>query len=310
MLVCKTKRYKNSILSYKRDNRFRDNFILFPKRFGNFVFLTTFNNIFFTYEIISQPVGNGTYKVKISVLDDKFNESATVEATKLIDFYPLPPVDVVATVVGNDVTLTWSHSVEGAPTNYVIYGNDGSGEVINKNSPIATISGNLLTYTFTVASGQWKFVIESKNTAESDSMKVISVAVPPESVVPPPPGPSGDSPLAATGLVLEHVSVGKVRIRFLWLYGSQAAVFNVYHDGGTGTIDYNTPNFTFTRIEDFIQDYTTTQLHTSDTRVTYKFAVRAETTDGVEESNEDEYEIEVDGKAPDPIDNFTLDSVF
>lgn len=313
MIVCKTKRYKNSWISYNRTAKFRDSLVVFGKRRGHVVFMSNFNNIYITYQITSIPVGNGTYKIKITTTDDYNNESAGTEGTQIIAFYPLPPKSLAGSVSGNNVTLTWAHSINGAPTNYKVYGNGGSGNIINRDTPLATLAGSLLTSTFAVANGQWKFVVESvTGSVESRSLITVTLAVPSTAVIPPSPGPSViDSTLSQpTGLMLEQISVGKVKIRFYWSHGTLASSFNIYHDSGTGTINYAAPAFSFARQSSLIQLYTTTQLHALDSVVTYKFVVRAVSANGVEETNTDEYSIEVDGAAPDNIVDLTLDSVF
>jgi len=318
MLVAKTSRKKNAWISVNRTRKFRDDLIVFGKRNGHSVFLTTFNNIFYQYEVISIPLSNGTYKIKVVSVDDLKNENTGSEGTQIIDFFPLPPKNLEVSLSGNDVTLSWEHSVDGAPDFYVIYGNNGSG-LIDKSAAIAAISGSLLTYTFTVVDGQWIFVVESKkNGVESDTLEIVTITVPVTAAEPPKPGLPGTSGpnapdiglFAVTGLVLENISVGEVKINFYWFFGSVAASFNIYHDDATGTIDYSVPKFSFSRLNGFIQNYTTSQLHSSDTNKTYKFVVRAVSQDGVEEKNTDEYEIDVDGVAPDNVADLQLDAVY
>lgn len=311
MIVYKTSRKKQNILSHQRELKFRDALVIFPKKKGNIVFLTTYNNIYLKYEAVTIPLANGTYKVRVTTLDNLENESSYIEGTVAVSFFVLAPVDLEASVSNNDVTLEWAHSVNGAPDNYRIYGNGGSGEDIDRTTPIATIAGNLLTYTFTVVDGDWKFVVESIEAGqESVNLYAAYATVPVENQVPDSPGVSNESPYSVVGINLSNVSVGKVKISFLWLYGSSAASFRVYHDSGTGTIDYNTPAFTFTRQDSDTQEYTTTQLHSLDEDVTYKFVVRAVTSFGVEDKNTDSAEITIDGVAPDDPIDLSLSTAF
>lgn len=309
MIVVKTSRKKSALISYKRERKFRDALVIFSKRSGNVVFLTIFNNIYITYEIITTPVENGTYQIKITSVDNLFNEDSGVQGSIVIDFYPLPPIKVVASLSGNDVTLDWQQNGQSAPDNYVVYGNGGSGNVIDRSNAIATVSGVTLTSTFTVANGSWDFVVESiKSGVVSAHTEVVHVDIPQETVVPPKPGPS--SPESLSGLNLRNVSVGKVELQWLWLHGAQAESFNIYYDNGTGVVDYVTPVYNVIRVNGLIQTFTTDQLHFTDEDKTYIFVVRAVSPDGVEDINEDEYPIAVDGKAPDDPIDLSLSTVF
>jgi hypothetical protein len=313
MIVTKTKRKKNSYISYKREKSFRDSLIVLGKGRGHVVFKTTFNNIYVMYEAISIPLSNGIYKVKITSVDNYDNENTGTEGNAVLAFYPLPPKNLSGTVSGSNVTLTWSHSINGAPDNYLVYGNGGSGNVIDRSIPLYVLAGSLLTYTFAIGNGQWKFVIESRdNGQDSKSLIFLPLSVPSASIVPPSPGPSnGDTTLPPmTGLILENVSIGKVKVQFYWPHGNKASKFRVYHDNGTGTISYASYAYEFTRQNSLIQTYTTTQLIFTNTLTTFKFVIRAVTIDNVEDLNTDEYSIVVDGLAPDNVDTLILDSIF
>jgi hypothetical protein len=305
-----SRRY-NTLVSYKRTAKFRFHQTVLDGYYGSVLFLTRFNNAYKKYVLVSLPVPNGNYKVKVTSLDAKQNESLDAEGTVAITFTPLAPVNVVAEVSGSNVIFTWETSVDGNPDFYVIYGNDGTGSTsIDRSSPLATISGSLNTYTLPVANGNWSFVIESKKSGvESVTMNKVTVQVSTSATIPPKPGPSGSNVVTPTGLLLNNVSVGAVNISFLWLWGVQADTFNVYHDNGTGTIDYTSPKYTFARQNQLIQSYTTPQLIIVDGPVTYKFAVRA-VLNGVDDGNKDEYTIDVDGKAPDAPIQLVLDSIF
>lgn len=307
MKVLKTSRKKSTLTVFKRTNVFRFGKTIIGKRNTNLVFNNSFySNPEVKFEILSIPVQNGTYKIKVQSLDNKGNINTGVEGTVIIDFYPLPPVDLtISGDVLNNVTLDWNHSVNGAPDYYVIYSNSGYGN-IDRTTPLDTISGSLLTYTANLPDGNWKFVVESKkNSVESVNFKTVSIVLPLSAYIPPSPGLG-----RVTGLVLSNVSVGKVKIDFYWLYGSSASKFNIYSDNATGTIDYDTPYATFNRQNKLIQTYTTDRLHLTDEEKTYKFVVRACTSSDVEEENTDEYSIVVDGKAPDEIQDLTLGSIF
>lgn len=303
MKIVKTKRKKNSLLVYKRDSL--RNSLLVIGRNPNLIFLnSTFNNPFWMYKVISIPVANGTYKIKICSKDDLDNMNTGVEGSVVVSYFVLPPKNVAVTSSGNTITLTWEESTDGEPDSYVIYSNNGSGNV-NKVTPLDTVLGSVLTYSKLVANGSWKFIVEAKkNGVESDTRNVVSVDIP--LPVPPKPG----IPKGVTGLCLERISIGKVKVSFIWPYGTSASSFNIYHDDGTGTISYTSPKFTFSRQSTLVQAYTTTKLHSLDENIQYKFVVRAVNSDGVEETNTDEYLIEVDGVAPDNAEDLVLETIF
>lgn len=313
MLVTKPSRYKNSYVSINRTEPFRDKLIVLGKKTGQVVFLTTFNNSYATFEIITNAVANGTYKIKITSTDNLGNENTGIEGTVVVANYPLPPVNleaVAGTVALSDVTLTWEHSVEGAPDSYVIYSNNGTGTTIDRTSPVATISGALLTYVHTTPiDGDWRYVVESVvSGVESNSQNIVFVTVPYTEEAPEKPGPGGS--LAVTGISLENVSIGKVKFSFLWIYGDNAANFRLYYDNGTGTVDYNTPLMTIARANQLVQTGTTDRLHVTNEEITYKFSVRAVNSAGVEETNTDTYSIVVDGLQPDDAIDLSLDTIY
>lgn len=310
MFVLKATRYKNKLVSYQRIHPFRSNIVLFAnKKTGNFIFLTIFNNIYRTYQVVTNPVPNGTYKIKVTLVDTQ-NEDTGTQGTVVVAYIPLPPNNVSATLAGNTVTLVWQASVDPTPDFYIVYGNNGSGDIIDRTAPIATLAGNILTMTFVVANGSWSFVVESrKNGLESVSLMLSSLTVPIASIVPPKPGPSGSSPLAVTGLLLNAVSVGAVNISFLYLYGALADTFNIYSDNGTGVINYATPAFTLSRQNQLIQSYTTPQIRFIEGPTIFQFVVRASIA-GNEEKNTDVYSISVDGTVPANPVGLVLDTVF
>lgn len=316
MFAVKTTRYKNKYVSYKRTYKFRNSVVVFSgDKLANQVYSTGFyNNIYRTYQIITNPVGNNTYLIKVTLLDTQ-NEDSGIQGSVVINFTPLPPVNVQATLVGNTVTLTWQASNGPTPDFFIVYGNGGGGTTINRSSPLATVSGSTFTTTFIVANGNWNFVVEAKKgTQQSVSAFIVNVIVPVANVVPPKPGPSGNSssgssPFAATNLTLTPVNLGAVQITFLYLYGALADSFNIYHDGGSGVINFNSPAFTMVRQNQLIQSYTTPQLFTADVSRTYQFVVRASIS-GNEEKNTDIYSVIVDGGAPSNPISLVLDSVF
>jgi hypothetical protein len=310
MKILKTNRKRSNLCFWDQSERFRYDSIVLSK-IGHPVFLSSFfNNPSVYYEVYTKALANGTYKIKVTAVDKYENENAGVEGTEVIDVFPIAPPNVVGSVSGSNVTLTWEQLETGAPDFFVIYSNGGSGEV-DKNVIYQSVVGSLLTKTFAVANGTWKFIVDSQTGArQSNSRFVVELSVPVSNTPPEKPGPGGDGDLNKTGLVLENISIGKVKIKFLWIHGDNAASFNVYHDSGTGTVSYASPAFSFNRQESEIQEYTTTQLHATSEIKTYKFVVRAVTSGGIEDGNVDEYSIDVKGAAPTLIEDLELEGVF
>lgn len=314
----------NRFVKLSSDRNFRDDLIVWGGT--QVLFLNSvFNNPFINYEVISQPVSSGTYKVKIASEDDLGNINTPgvdpeAFASVVVAAFTLPPRNLEFVATGNDVAFTWDHSTEGAPDTYNFYG-ILNGNTIDRTTALATISGSLKAHTILgLESGAWKIVLEAtKGGIESENVNIVEFTLPSTQQAPPRPGLSAtDSPNAeaddtnpfvATGLELSNVSVGKVKIRFNWFWGSLATKFNVFHNGGSGEVDFVTPAFTFNRVEGFLQEFITTQLHSVDTNQDWKFAVRAENSDGIEDDNTDIYEISVDGVPPNLIQDIALDTV-
>lgn len=312
MIALKSSRYKHKLISYKRTDVFRFNKVVFPDRKGNTVFLTNyFNNIYKQYEVISEPLPNGNYLLKVTDVDNVGNENVGIQKSVSITYFPLPPANVLATLNGNTVTFTWTTSADGVPSGgYVLYGNGGTGGNIDRTTVLATFLGSVNSGNYVAANGNWSFVLEAINNGiQSNSLYLVSLMIPITTTVPPKVGTSGSNPLGVTGLMLSPVSVGCVSVSFLWLYGTGADTFNVYTDGGTGVMNYVTPAFTFARQSNLIQYYTTSQLSFIDGPTTFQFVVRAQ-LNGVEEKNTDIYSISIDGKAPDLSQNVVVDTIF
>jgi len=304
---------------------FRDTLIVWPRHDAQILFLNSvFNNPFLNYEVISFPVANDTYQIRVASEDDLSNVNTPgadpeAFASVVVSAFTLPPINLDFTVSGNNVIFTWDHPSTGAPTTYNFYGIQ-NGNVIDRTTALATISGSLRTHTINLASGDWKVVLEATvGGVESENLNLAEFTTPDTAQAPPKAGLASTSepnaevdqtnPFAVTGLELSNVSVGKVKIRFLWLWGSLASTFNVYNNGGSGDVDLVTPADTFARQAGIVQEFTTAQLHSVDTNQLWKFVVRAENSDLVEEKNTDIYEVLVDGVAPDLIEDIALDTV-
>jgi len=314
MQIVLWKRKKANII-YKNDNSvFRTHIKPLSKRTGGFIYLSEkFSDPNEYFQFTTRSLSDGSYKIKIVSEDNLGNKNTGTELSVNVKGYVLPPRLLLGAIVGNVVTLTWQHSSNGATSEYRVYGNGGNGTTINRDTVIKAINGSLTTTTFNVVNGTWLFVVEAYDgSTESENLNTVYLIAPSTSRIPESPGFGGtdESINKITGIYLERVSVGKVRIRFYWLYGDSAESFNIYHDDATGTMSYDTPKFSFNRQQTYIQEYITSQLHSDDEDKTYKFVVRSITSDGVEDGNTNEYSIKVDGDAPSNVVVISNSSVY
>lgn len=317
MFVIKPNNKNFTFLRTNRDTRFRLEDLFLGKR-NNLVFLNnSLNNPFYEYQIISIPVEGGTYNFKIKSLDDLFNiNNGQEEAVVLSDILWRPIDFVISSIDGNDVTFTWSPPEGGStPLGYKIYGNDGSGHLINRVTSLGTVSYGTNTVEITVADGNWLFVIESYD-ASYETLNYYSVfhTIPVEDAVPQIPNEPGDDTIFEIqpeyqmhNVQLRNVSVGKCGISFIWLQGNDASHFRIYHNNGSGSVDFVTYAFRYARQNSWYQEFVTDQLETADENVEWKFGIRAESPNGVVDSNEVEYTVELDGEAPDEVESMTAE---
>ena len=268
------------------------------------------------YELITTPLPAGTYKFKLNSEDALGNLNTGVEANATLSSLLWHPTGLaVSEVDGNDVTLAWTLPNGGLTAdNHVIYGNGGAGYVIDRNAVLATLNATAVETTITVGNGQWFFVIESvKGADETENYYTTFAAVPSSASIPIPPNEIIDVPsdlfdgeYRVQNVSLSNKSVGKCAIEFLWYYGAAASHFRIYHDSKTGTIDWGTYAFRYARQSSIMQKFVTSQITSADDEgSTYKFGIRAESPDGVIEENDIEYEVLLDGTAPDEVTNVT-----
>lgn len=294
------------------------------------------------YEIITVPLDDGTYKFKIQGMDTLQNINTGIEKTATLSerlWYPrnfaisnivdnITPglvgtptwddlevwddLDVWMDAFTSDVTFTWELPAGGTtPEHFIIYGNGGSGNVIDRMTPLATVNGDVLTATITVLGGSWLFVVESE-AAGVESINWYTVdaylktegsldddfqVIPDDDTKP----PQVNEDYLPSNVQLRNVSVGRCEIRFLWIHGSRASHFRVYHDSGTGTINWSSYAYRFERQNTIQQVYTTAQLCFTDGATSFKFGIRAESSSGIVDTNTIENEVKLDGIAPDEV---------
>jgi len=156
-----------SFFRINSDYPFRDNLFVSGGRSGSIVFLNSaLNNPYRHYKVITLPVANGSYKVRVASEDAYGNTNVPgtdpeAYGVIVVGVFVLPPIDIKFTVSGNNVTFTWEHPSSGAPDAYIFYGGR-DGAAIDRTTPIGTAAGSAKTKTLTLASGVWKIVIEAK----------------------------------------------------------------------------------------------------------------------------------------------------
>ncbi len=315
MIVTKPKFHKFNYARISPTTRFRTVDYRLGKRQHNLVFTNeAMNNSIYQYELITVPLLGGTYQFKINSTDNLGNVNTGVTTSAVLaDLLWYPTSFVITNIDTNDVTFTWEHPEGGLTAlNYVIYGNGGVGYQIDRGTPLATLPATSLGTTINgLSNGEWYFVIEAKDaSSETVNYFVAQTTLPIEDIVPPGPNDPNnpaDNPFdevyRVRNIQLMNKSVGKCGIEFLWYYGDKASHFRIYHDSGTGTIDWGTYAFRYERLNNILQSFVTDQIVTEEGDFPYKFGVRAESPDGVVEDNVMEYEVLLDGKAPNEVTN-------
>jgi hypothetical protein len=307
MKVVNNRRRSNPFVVQKFPGEWRDNSPTVMGTVGHVLFLSgSLSNPNLRYQLITEQLSQGTHKFGIKTYDDLDNVSGIQEGSISIADYRNFPRFVFGGATGNTIKIKWTESVEGAPDNYLIYSNNGSG-VIDRTTPLYVLAGTLNTYQFEVADGNWQFVVEAlKNGVESVNQFVVVVDTPSSTISPPSVTDLANSELS---IMAVNASVGKIRVGFIYPYGSVTKYFRLYHDGGTGTVSYG--SFTqFTKATGFLQDFTTEQVYFGSANATFIFVLRAVSVDGVEETNTTEHEVLLDGVPPDDITELTIGSTF
>jgi hypothetical protein len=290
-----------------RTVHFRDDKIVISSN-GTIVFGSTFLNPNDTYQVITEQLSNATHQFRIVAFDDIGNESSSIDGSILIPAFASPPrYPKYSYVDRHHVKLSWTAPSTGAPDNYVVFSNWGSGSIdTTKQFDLLSSATTSVTYNLP-SNGTWKFRIEAyKSGLYSSTEFELHIVIPRANYIPP---SVLDENIKNIAFGAEPANAGKIKISFPWIYGDAAAKFRLYHDNGTGTVDYTT-YFEFTRANGIMQTYTTTQLYDGEENKTFLIVIRAVTSDGVEESNVETVSVTIDGQAPDPISGLTIGSTF
>ncbi len=305
MKVLKNKN-RNAFTWINTGEDFRFQKTVFPKRSGQSIFLSSFDNPLVKYQILTEQLDKGEHLFKIKAFDSLNNVSEETTGSVKVAEYRLAPRFIIHSISGNAITINWEHSVEDAPDNYIIYSNNGSGD-IDRTTPLDVISGNDRTYVTTVVDGSWKLVVEARtNNIESFNLFIVETVVPSSAIIPP---SMVDENQKVPDIAAENVSVGKMKVSFIWIYGNLADRFRIFHDSGTGTVDFNNP-IEFNRQSGFVQSFTTDQIYFDKEDQTFKFVIRSVSPDGVEDGNILEHEVELDGIEPEATTGLEIGSTF
>jgi|GEM_PF-6516436 len=256
-----------------------------------------------SYSWTSAPLVDGTYKYVVRSVDLVGNEDPnTDEVSQAIATWPASPTGLAYAYDPDTdkVTLTWSGGM-----NCNIYSNGGSGD-IDYDSPVASDQASgwesaALTGdapgTFRYAARGRNATYEEKNTAYVEFELDAAAAE-----VTRPGSPFGLTVAATAGA--EFTVSGWYDQRRPTILGAQPAAASqvrVYHDNGTGTMDWVTPVGTASLVlaAGGQQRWSlTTSAGAYSHGQTVKFGARAATAGGVTDENTDTASAEADDTAP------------
>ena len=180
---------------------------------------------------------------------------------------------------------------------YRVYGNDGTG-VVDFGTPMATLSTNVRHWLHAGLGypGSWRFVVRAFNGAGSERNLDRTVAVELDAVGEMEPV----RPNGVTGLSARAMAGGKVEVSWAHEASGEAVEtthFHVYHDGGSGEIDYGIVTAEITRTEGGIVQHVWLSEVLEEAKV-HRFAVRAASVEDVEDAGVQYVEGTPDGTAP------------
>jgi len=271
---------------------------------GVAVNLTELNNPYLAYEVVSDKLTSGDYKFGIKSVDNLENYSTVAQGDVTISNFTMFPRFISLTKLNNPrrAILSWTQPATGNPDTYNIYSNNGDGSC--DFTLYTSVSGSTTSKEVVMnVDGIWIFKIEAvKNSIESFNRFTASVEVPFNLAKPP---AAFDAVKQITSVDAKNSNVGKIDFSFLWIYGSAANTFRLYHDRGSGAIYWNS-FLEFTRVSGYYQRFTTEQIYFGETDAEFRFVVRAVNQYGVEDLNTEEHTVLLDGVAPTTPQNLIL----
>ena len=259
------------------------------------------------YTWVSAKLTDGTYKFVVRSVDIAGNvETNVAEVNQAIATWPATPTGLAYSDITVDpgvsftVDLAWSGGM-----NVNVYGNDHAGGDIDYSTPIDTnVSSPWTSAALTDGPGVYRFAVRGRNaTYEEKNTDFIEFEVNAAfAEVSRPLSPYGLTVIPAAGA--EFTVSGKLDKARPVINGrtpAAAANVKVYHDNGTGTMDWNTAVGTATLVYQagrWSWTFTTSAGAYSDQQLV-KFGARANTANDVTDENTDTATGRADGIAPD-----------
>lgn len=301
---------KHIPLKVNNSEDFRDSVIFMPTRAGMLLPLySSYANPYVYYEIITKQLNSGDNLFRIDTIDGNDNENEGSVITINVPDRVLPPRFLTATISGTTATITWEHSVDGPPDRYALFGTSDISLAMDRVNEFNGISvdGSITSMTVSLPTpGTYRFTVDSKiGTELSDNFITVDVTSPASAIVPPKVINEislTEIDIGQLDIFATNIPTGKLNLRFVWVHGDQVASFNLYHDGGTGTVDFGSP-ITFNRQTAIVQNFTTEQISFHNVDTTFKIVVRAVTADGVEDTNTFENTVILNGSVPPDADS-------
>lgn len=196
-------------------------------------------------------------------------------------------------------------------TIYMIYANDGAGGVVDYAAPIGTTSALTFTTGTLAADSDWTFAVRAKNAYGEETNTDARTRV----ILDSGRNDVTSLPLAPTQLTARPLASGGMRVEWSYPYPratNQPTGFHVYHDAGTGTVDYATVratvNFGLASLPSgyatagFLSPHYRADLSGLSDGTAYKFGVRAFNA-AAEEGNTDIVTATADATAPSSVDS-------
>lgn len=300
-------------IKVNNEEDFRDDVIFMSENSAFMLPLcSSYTNPYIYFELITKQLTAGNHQIRIDTLDDKNNENIGMVSNVIIPSRVLPPRFITATIINTTALISWEHSVDGPPDRYALFGTSDTSLAIDRVNEFNGISvdGNETSMVVELpVAGTYRFIIDSKiGTELSDNFITIDITSPSTAVKPPVvinQINTTDIDIGQLEVFSVNQPVGKLNVQFIWVFGDQCSSFNLYHDSGTGTVDFGSP-INFIRQTSLIQNFTTDQISFDSVDTEYKFVIRSVSPDGVEDDNTFENSVLLNGSIPPDADDITI----
>lgn len=268
--------------------------------------------------IVTEPLASGTYVFRIDPVDAAGNQlTSSIETTYVHVAFPQPPSEFFVTSYDAGTTTfeaEWVESPSEDVTAYHVYSNHGDGP-IDYLTPVATIAAPATSGSWVevATAGQWRHTIRAASATytEDNITEIHAYEI-------------GGDPLEVLGLQpatpINFIAIPRVGGTFVFamqypagLEVTMGIAVRIYHDAGTGTIDYDTPLLvedipTHVRSASVVLGIgATSGALTHGTR--YTFAARAVDADGRESASTDEVTARADARPPGEVMEIAAEDV-